>query len=147
MITKIKEIRPLFNQLVVTKNAYTMEEAKRGGVYTAMANKLKEYQKVLAIGPAVKGIQVGDYVFINPARYAVIEHKKGSKDLESNVIKDQMHATVNIPTYTLYSKGEDGVEMSMEVMLIYDNDVHLCVPQLEEFDESPIIAPAEGIIK
>ena len=147
MITKIKEIRPLFNQLVVTKNAYTMEEAKRGGVYTAMANKLKEYQKVLAIGPAVKGIQVGDYVFINPARYAVIEHKKGSKDLESNVIKDQMHATVNIPTYTLYYKGEDGVEVSQEVMLIYDNDVHLCVPQLEEFDESPLIAPAEGIIQ
>lgn len=147
MITKIKEIRPLFNQLVVTKNAYTMEEAKRGGVYTAMANKLKEYQKVLAIGPAVKGVQVGDYVFINPARYAVIEHKKGSKDLESNVIKDQMHATVNIPTYTLYHKGEDGVEVSQEVMLIYDNDVHLCVPQLEEFDESPIIAPAEGIIQ
>lgn len=147
MITKIKEIRPLFNQLVVTKNAYTMEEAKRGGVYTAMANKLKEYQKVLAIGPAVKGIQVGDYVFINPARYAVIEHKKGGKDLESNVIKDQMHATVNIPTYTLYYKGEDGVEISQEVMLIYDNDVHLCVPQLEEFDESPLIAPAEGIIQ
>ena len=147
MITKIKEIRPLFNQLVVTKNAYTMEEARRGGVYTAMANKLKEYQKVLAIGPAVKGIQVGDYVFINPARYAVIEHKKGSKDLESNIIKDQMHATVNIPTYTLYYKGEDGIEVSQEVMLIYDNDVHLCVPQLEEFDESPLIAPAEGIIQ
>ena len=146
MILKIKEIRPLFNQLVVTKHAYTMEEARAGNIYTGKANKLKEYQKVLAIGPAVKGIQVGDYVFINPARYAVIEHKKGSEDIENKIIKDNMHATVNIPTYTLYSKGEDGVEMSMEVMVIYDNDVHLCVTDLEEFNETPIVAPADGII-
>ena len=146
MILKIKEIRPLFNQLVVTKNAYTMEESMKNGVYTGTANKLKEYQKVLAVGPAVKGVQVGDFVFINPARYAVIEHKKGSKDLESNIIKDQMHATVNIPTYTLYHKGEDGVEVSREVMVIYDNDVHLCVTSLEEFNEIPVIAPSDGLI-
>lgn len=146
MILKIKEIRPLFNQLVVTKNAYTMEESMKNGVYTGTANKLKEYQKVLAVGPAVKGIQVGDFVFINPARYAVIEHKKGSKDLESNIIKDQMHSTVNIPTYTLYHKGEDGVEVSREVMVIYDNDVHLCVTNLEEFNEIPVIAPSDGLI-
>jgi len=146
MILKIKEIRPLFNQLVVTKNAYTMEESMKKGVYTGMANKLKEYQEVLAVGPAVKGIQVGDFVFINPARYAVIEHKQGGKDLEKNIIKDQMHATVNIPTYTLYAKGDDGVEVSREVMVIYDNDVHLCATAIEEFNENPVVAPAEGLI-
>ena len=146
MITKIKEIRALFNQLVVTKHAYTMEEAKKGGVYTGMANKLKEYQQVLAVGPSVKGIQAGDWVFINPARYVVVNHKEGN--VENNIIKDNMHATVNIPTYTLYGKGEDGVEISKEVMIIGDNDVHLCVPSgcLEEFNENPIIAPADGII-
>ena len=147
MITKIKGIRPLFNQLIVTKNAYTMEEAMQGGVYTGVANKLKEYQKVLAIGPAVKGIQVGDYVFINPARYAVIEHKAGGKDIEKNIIKDNMHATVNIPTYTIYEEDENGNEVSRQVMVIGDNDVHLCVTGIEEFNENPVIAPADVLIK
>lgn len=148
MILKIKKIRPRFNQLIVTKKAYTREESLSSGVYTGMENKLKEYQKVLAIGPAVKDIEVGDYVFINPARYAVIEHKQGGKDLEKNIIKDQMHATVNIPTHTIYMKGEDGVETSMEVMVIFDNDVHLCVPgdALEEFNENPSVVPAGGLI-
>lgn len=147
MIVKIKEIKPLFNQLIVTKNAYTMEEARRGGIYTDRANKLKEYQKVLAVGPSVRGIEVGDYVFINPARYAVIEHKKGSKDIESNIIRDNMHATVNIPTHTIYKKDENGREYSMEVMCIFDNDVHLCVTDLEEFDEEPAVIPGgDGLI-
>lgn len=150
MIAKIKEIRPLFNQLIVTKRAYTREEARsQGGVYTGLENKLKEYQQVLAVGPTARGVEVGDWVFINPARYAVIEHKQGGKDAERNIIKDQMHATVNIPTHTIYKKDENGNEYSMEVMVIYDNDVHLCVPEgcLEEFNENPIIAPADGIIK
>lgn len=147
MIAKIKGIRPLFNQLIVSKNAYTMEEAMQGGVYTGVANKLKEYQKVLAIGPAVKGIQVGDYVFINPARYAVIEHKQGGKDIEKNIIKDNMHATVNIPTYTIYEDDGRGNEISYQVMVIFDNDVSLCAVDIEEFNETPIIAPADGIIK
>ena len=149
MIVKIKNIKPLFNQLIVTKNVYTMEESKVGGVYTGTANKIKEYQKVIAAGPAVKGIKVGDYVFINPARYAVIEHKQGKKDIESNIIKDNMVSTVNIPTHTIYTKDENGNEISQQVMVIYDNDVHLCIPEgsLEEFNDTPIIAPMEGILK
>lgn len=147
MIVKILEIKPLFNQLIVTKNVYTLEEAMKAGIHTGMANKLKEYQQVLAVGPTVRGIEVGDYVFINPARYAVIEHKEGSKDIESNVIRDNMHATVNIPTHTIYKKDENGHEYSMEVMCIFDNDVHLCVPKLEEFNEAPTIVPAgSGLI-
>lgn len=147
MIVKIKGIKPLFNQLIVTKNVYTMEESMQGGVYTGMANKLKEYQKVLAVGPMVKGIEVGDYVYINPARYAVIEHKKGKKDIENNIIKDDMHATVNIPTHTIYTKNADGTETSQQVMVIYDNDIHLCVTDLEEFNEMPAVAPADELIR
>ena len=139
MILKIKKIRPLFNQLVVTKHIYTMEEARKGNVYTGMANKIKEYQQVLAVGPMVKGIEKGDFVFINPARYVKLDHKDGQTDAGSNITKDDVHATVNIPTYTLYTD-----EGSMEVMLIYDNDVHLCVPELEEFDESPLIVKPDG---
>ena len=142
MIVKIKKIKALFNQIVVTKHRYTMEESKQNGVYTGMAGKIKEYQQVLDIGPNVRGIQVNDWVFINPARYIKVDHKNGQTDAGSNITNDDVHATVNIPTFTVF--GENG---SQEVMIIGDNDVHLCVPELEEFNESPVVAPADGVVK
>lgn len=147
MIYKIKKIRPLFNQIVVTKNIYSSAEAKISGLYTVKENKIKEYQTVLAVGPMVKGINVGDVVKINPARYAEIRHREGKKDLENNVVKDDMHVTVNIPSETVYGTDENGNEYSYNVMFIYDNDVHFVIEEGEEFDETPILASPDTIIK
>lgn len=146
MIFKIYKIKPLFNQIIVTKDIYTAEEAKQFGVYTTKENKIKEYQKVLDVGPTVRGIEVGDIVKINPARYIDITHKPGKKDLENNVIHDEMHATVSIPTETIYTKNPDGTESSKNVMLIYDNDVAFVVKEGEYFDENPLIATDSPIL-
>ena len=74
------------NYLVTTKDEYTEEDVKRGGLMMKTVGSLKEYQKVVAVGPMVRGIQVGDLVCINPKRYAQYKHKPGS--LKDGVITD-----------------------------------------------------------
>lgn len=145
MIFKIYEIQPVFNQVITTKDVYTKEDSIQGGIYTGKENSIKEFQKVLAVGPSVRGIEVGDYVKINPARYAQIIHKDKGKDMESNTIKDQMHVSVQIPSEVIYTKDENGIETSRTVLVIYDNDVHFVVKKGEWFDENSI-GLNEGLI-
>ena len=62
---KIKSIKPMFDSLVTTMNKYE-EDGYENGVIVKQAGVLKEYQKVIAVGPAVRNIEVGDMVMINP---------------------------------------------------------------------------------
>ena len=80
MITTIKKIKPLFNMLVTTCNKYDSNIKLAGTdlLDSTKANTIKEYQTVIAVGPSVRGIEVGDVVFINPARYIVRKHQEGS---------------------------------------------------------------------
>jgi hypothetical protein len=86
----------------------------------------------------VRGIEVGDVIFINPQRYLEIKHHFKDADA-NNVQKDDMHAILRIPRFTIYD-GKDGA--SREVMLLGDNDVFF-VAEGEEFDENPSIITEE----
>ena len=76
----IKKIRPLFNAVVTTTISYTESELKVGGIIDSskIQMPIKEYQTVVAVGPTVKGINVGDLVKINPSRYIVRKYKEDS---------------------------------------------------------------------
>lgn len=104
---------------------------------------IKEYQKVVEVGPNVKGISVGDVVFINPKRYMTIDHHDKGLNKKKNIIEDEMHAQFAIPTFTVYDQPNGG---SRELMLIGDNDVYF-VAEGEEFETNPRIAPQESIIR
>ena len=79
MITTIKKVRPMFNNMVVTLNKYPTDLTTNGGIIdSTRAGSVKEYQTVVAVGPMVRGIEVGDIVYVNPKRYAVMQHKPGS---------------------------------------------------------------------
>ena len=141
-IFKIKEIHPTFNRIVTTRNLYE-EQVTSAGVILGKARSIKEYQTVLAVGPQVKDIQVGDIVYIDPRRYATISHRDGKTDKEKNVIEDQMHVQFNIPTYDLYDQPDGSCR---QVLLLGDNDV-LFVTKGEEFETAPLIAPGnDGLI-
>lgn len=140
-IFKIKKLKPQFNQIVVTRELYS-EQRSEAGLILGKASTIKEYQKVVAVGPQVKGIDVGDVVFINPKRYMSVDHKNGKLDKDKNIIEDEMHAQFAIPTFTVYD-GPNG--SSRELMLIGDNDVYF-VAEGEEFETTPVVAPASGII-
>lgn len=141
-IFKIKKLKPQFNQIVVTKELFAEQRTDSGIILSSKTATIKPYQKVLAVGPNVKGISQGDVVFINPKRYMTVEHKDGAVDEEKNIQKTNMEAQFNIPTFTVYDLP-DG--RSREVMLIGDNDVFF-VADGEEFDTEPQVGPSDGIL-
>ena len=129
MITTIKKIKPLFNMLVTTCNKYDSNIKLAGTdlLDSTKANTIKEYQTVIAVGPSVRGIEVGDVVFINPARYIVRKHQEGS--LKDGVITDNP-----IIGYKFETVEVDG----KMCLLLFDNDIKFTAT-IEEFDENPTI--------
>ena len=74
------------NYLVTTKNEYTEEDIKKEGLISAkVVGSLKEYQTVVAVGPVVRGIKVGDLVCIDPSRYLQLIHKEGKTSIDKKV--------------------------------------------------------------
>ena len=133
----IKKIRPMANYLVTTKEEYTKDDVKNGGLITKMIGSLKEYQKVVAIGPMVRGIQVGDIVCINPKRYAKYKHQPGS--LKDGVITDNPVVAYNFNVIEL-----DHIPH----LLLTDQDIDFIIEESEEEEvkEAPIIVPKKKII-
>ena len=126
------------NYLVTTKDEYTEEDVKRGGLLIKNVGSLKEYQKVVAVGPMVRGIQVGDLVCINPKRYAQYKHKPGS--LKDGVITDNPVVSYNFNVIEL-----DHVSH----LLLTDQDIDFVIEEWndeKEPEESNIIIPERKII-
>lgn len=137
MKLKIKKIKPLFNSLICTMNRYE-DDVKSGGliVGTKIKGTLKEYQEVVAVGPFVKEINVGDKVMINPARFAVVNHKHNPGDLSENIQKDT----------TSISYQFDVVNIDDEDYLyLQDRDI-MYVFEGEEVDTPDIIVPEKKIL-
>lgn len=129
MIPIIKSVKPLFNGVITTMNRYPINMTVKNTklLDATKSGAVKEYQKVVAVGPMVRGIEVGDTVFINPKRYAVMKHKEGS--LQDGVIKDNPVIGYNFDIIEI-----DGVEH----LFLQDNDIKY-VAEVEEFDENPTI--------
>ena len=132
---KVKKIKPLFNRVLVTSDKYE-KDVKQGGVVTITAGTLKEYQKVIAAGPAVRDIKEGDLVLINPTRYAVRKHKEGS--LKDGVITDNPVTSYNFNL----------VEVDGKIcILLYDQDIDYVIEEYEEAKEpSSLIMPENELI-
>ena len=129
MVTIIKKIKPMFNGLITTMNRYEQDVKVKGTdlIDSSKSNAVKEYQTVIAVGPMVRGIEVGDTVFINPNRYAVMKHKAGS--LQDGVIKDNPVIGYNFDIVEI-----EGVNH----LYLQDSDIKF-VAEIEEFNENPPI--------
>lgn len=127
----------MFNGLITTINKYPTDLKTTGGIIdTTRAGAVKEYQTVVAVGPSVRGIKVGDVVYINPKRYEVREHKEGG--LKDGVIQDN--------PVTGY-KFEIIEINDIPHMYIFDNDVKYIAEIEEVEDETPMIhVPDKKII-
>ena len=127
---KIKSIKPMFDSLVTTMNKYE-EDGYENGVIVKQAGVLKEYQKVIAVGPAVRNIEVGDMVMINPIRYAKMKHKEGS--LKNGVITDNPVIGYEFKTVTindeecLYLQSQD-IMYSFEGEEVEDKKNNIILP-------------------
>lgn len=121
---KIKKIKPMFNSIVTTMDKYTEAQCIPGTHITDIARPkdgVKEYQKVLAVGPMVRDVKVGDMVIINPRNYAVHKYSPSSvkKDIEN---MDQV-ITYNFNVVVIDSK---------DCLLLYDRDIDFIVEDFEE---------------
>lgn len=133
----IKKIRPMANYLVTTKEEYTEEDIKDSILITKLKGSLKEYQKVVAVGPVVRGIKEGDMVCINPKRYAKYKHNPGS--LKDGVITDNPVISYNFNIVEL-----DHIPH----LLLTDQDVDFVIEEYEEEKEKEkaFIVPDNKII-
>lgn len=128
----VKKIKPLFNYIITTMNKY-QSDGKIGDLIVKQRGTLKEYQKVVAVGNSVREIKQGDVVMIDPTRYAVMKHEKGS--LKDGIVEDNPVMSYNFKT----------VEMDeVEYLLLYDSDIKYIIEDYTEDDEeaqSSLILP------
>jgi len=133
----IKEIKPLFTNILTTGNKYEKDE-KHNGLIIAKKGDLKLYQEVMAVGSMVRDIKVGDKVMINPKQYAV-------KKYDPNSVKEDMgmNSTIgyNMPWVTI----DDAEGNPQECLMLIDRDIEF-VFDGEEIDEeqSNLILPRKN---
>lgn len=140
MTLNIKKVRPMFNQVITTMDKYSDDEMKTGSIIdvSKVNNPIKEYQKVVAVGPMVKNIEVGDIVMINPKRYGKVRHKEGS--LKDGIITDNPVVSYNFNVIELNHTP---------FLLLLDQDIDFIIEEYEEVEDSPqsdIIVPNNNII-
>ncbi len=126
----ITKIKPMFTNLLVTKEVFDKDMCD-GGVIVANKGDMKLYQTVLAVGPAIRDIKVGDKVMLRLDDYAVKKYSKNSlqNDMDNNPI-----ITWNLPFETI----EDDKGNSIECLYIKDRDVKF-VFEGEERDDTLIL--------
>ena len=129
----------MFTNIVTTMNSYEDDVVTAAGLIdsTKQRGALKEYQTVIAVGNAVRDINPGDVVCINPIRYAQYKHDKNSlKDLASgNPVTGYNFNVVEID-------GKD-------CLLLHDQDIRYVIEDYEEVPDpgpSQIIHPNTDII-
>lgn len=141
---KLKKVTPLHNMIITTMNKYEGDEIKTGNIIDAnkINNPIKEYQKVLAVGPIVRNIEVGDTVMINLKRYAVKKFQEGS--IKEDIQGYNQVLRYNCNTITINDK---------ECLILYDSDIDFIIEDYEEQKEekkednsSKIILPKKGLI-
>ena len=136
---KIKTIKPLFTSIVTTGDKFE-KDVTVGGIIQQDQKKgdLKLYQKVLAVGSAVRDIKVGDMVMINPIAYV---RKKYSKDSVQNDMDNNPTLSINIPTVSVTDEKGN----TSDCLLLTDRDIQF-VFEGEEVNESIIIPEKKKLI-
>ena len=68
---KIKEIKPIAQQLLVTENVYEEDDFNEAGILINKQGDIKCYQTVIAVGDDVEWVKPGDVIVVNFAKYAI----------------------------------------------------------------------------
>ena len=82
---KLKEVKPVFNQILVTEELYGYDDKDYAGIIIHRKGDIKPYQKVIAVGNDVRNVKPGDTVAINFYKYAELQEDPNSlKALKGN---------------------------------------------------------------
>ena len=134
----IKKIKPLFTAVVVSAKIYPADY-KEGNLLSPKANKLREYQEVVAVGDATRGIEPGQLVCIDLSNYADWKYKKNS-------VKSSMEELTN----EIIGYHVPQIKINGQSCLYLDvRDIKYIVEEYDDKEnkENPvIITPDKGII-
>ena len=128
----------MFNQVICTMEKYSDDDIKTGSIIDVhkVNNPIKEYQKVVCVGPMVRTIKEGDLVMVNPRRYAKMKHQEGS--LKDGIVSDNPVISYNFNVIKL-----DNVDY----LLLTDQDIDFIIEEYEEEKpQSDLIIPKNDII-
>lgn len=118
----IKKVRPVFTKIVTTMDKYDALSMQEDLIENFKdEGAIKEVQRVIVVGDAVKNIKPGDLITFNPMRYATTMHKNGS--LKDGIIEDNPVVSFNFATIVL--NGE-------ECLVLEHNDVEFVIEEYEE---------------
>ncbi len=133
---QIKKIKPLYNSIVTTMEAYD-KDIFENGLIVATQGTLKEYQKVISVGDSVRNIKEGDLVKVNPMRYALKKYEDGS--LKDGVITENPVVKYQFNTVIVDNKP---------CLILLDRDIDYVVEEYEEKeDQEPKLFVPEKKIK
>lgn len=133
----IKKIKPLFTAVVVTSNVYPRDYKERG-LISPKANKLKEYQIVIAVGDSCRGVEEGDLVCIDLSSYAQWKYKKNSVKSDMEELHNEI-VGYNVPQIEI--DGKDYLYLDIR-------DIKYIVQEFDdkENEEQTMITPSKSII-
>lgn len=128
----IKEIKPLFTNILTTADMFAEDETV-GAIITGkekLKGEIKDYQTVIAVGPMVRDIHVGDKVMINFKNYAV-------KKYDPNSVKEDMgmNSTIGYSIPIVDMDDENGNPVKR--LFLNDRDI-VFVFEGEEIEENQL---------
>lgn len=133
----IKKIKPLFTAVVVTSNVYPRDYKERG-LISPKANKLKEYQTVVAVGDSCRVVEEGNLVCIDLSSYAQWKYKKNSVKSDMEELHNEI-VGYNVPQIEIDGK---------EYLYLDIRDIKYIVQEFDdkENEEKTMITPSKNII-
>lgn len=128
-----RKIKPTVNHIVTTMDRYEDDDEKLIVDIKESLGVVKDIQKVVAVGPLVRDIKVGDYVRICPDRYIKVKHS-----LAEELNDKEMQVSINFPIVDL----EDG-----RYLFLYESDVDYVIEEFAPEKTEKLLYEAPTIIK
>lgn len=130
----IRKIKPMTSHILTTMDRMEDDGQKLIIDIKESLGVVKDIQKVIAVGPHVRDIKVGDYVRINPERYIKVKH-----NLRDDLTNDnEMEVKINFPVVDL----EDG-----RYLLLWETDVDFVIEEFGEEQKQKLLYQPPTIIK
>lgn len=121
---KLKKIKPIGCQVLVTENMYGWDDFDESGLIIHKRGDLKFYQEVLAVGDDVKFVKPGDVVAINFYKYCQFEHD------ENSIRVNGINKIVSINLNEVEMVGEN--DEPVTCVLIDQRDVQYIIEDFKE---------------
>ena len=136
----VKKVKPMFTTVITTMDIISEKDMYVSGTQILDINKVKnsvnEFQRVVAIGPHVQGINVGDLVCINPTRFGKPVQKKMNDSIKQNMEEYSTEIRYNFDIIEIDGKPH---------LKLQDRDIDYVVEEYEDFDENPTIVTEDQL--